>query len=412
MRAPVTDPSLHPDIRPDLASLRLLARAWVKGDSGIFSSPVVESSARLLEGKPVDRGSLQAAIRIVYVGEASFEQVEVLANASTDLAPDLWACAMAAANPEALRDALDAAWVQRSSAVAAVRLPLAMTTRRVLAQPNSPRLTLLDLIASADVPVATVAAELSALVAIGFFRLRRAANRGRHRPRSVPLRKRTPRTPASEAMALRRLQRDWDLVRGADDWTVIGANPTMDPAIIERACLRMLSRYDKAARDTRSSAESRELASRIRRRVNIAVTNIKSGKAMTHAEARLRQHPMGEGRRRAAAREWTLAARCFAMARKQSENAQNIAWLGWATYNDAARREGPRKVRALELLALAESMGGHASEVQLLRARADAAEGDLVRSWNRLERLLEQDPSDEDASELLAEVKLLIKRDR
>ena len=81
MRAPVTDPSLHPDIRPDLASLRLLARAWVKGDSGIFSSPVVESSARLLEGKPVDRGSLQAAIRIVYVGEASFEQVEVLANA-------------------------------------------------------------------------------------------------------------------------------------------------------------------------------------------------------------------------------------------------------------------------------------------------------------------------------------------
>lgn len=360
----------------------------------------------------MDRPGLVVAIRICYVGGAEFEPMDVLAGAGVELSTDLWACALAAANPAALANALDAAWVQRSSATAAARLPLSMTTRRVLAQPNSPRHSLLDLIASADVSVSKVDRELSALVAIGFFRMRRAANRGPKRPRSVPLRDRTPARTASDAMMLRRLERDWALVRDADDWTVIGASPTMAADTVQRACERMTTRYARAENDPNASPEARALAHRIGRRVDEAVENIRGGSAMTQAEARVRKDPMGEGRRQVSAGNWTLAVRCFAMARKLAENASNVAWLGWATYNDPTKPEARRKSRGLEMLALAESMGGHASEVQLLRARADNAEGDLVRAWNRLERLVENDPSDAEAAALLADVRAHIQRDR
>ena len=407
----MTDPSLHPDLKPDLGSLRVLARCWARKASGVFSSPHVPGAANLADGQPVDARSLQVAIRVCYVGGGEFKPMDVLAAGKVELAGDLWECALAAANPTALRDALDAAWVQRSSAPAAARLPLSMQTRRVLSQRNSPRLTLLDLISAADVAVGNVDRELSALVALGFFRLRRAAARGRRPPRSVPLRDRTPAGMAGDAMMLRRLQKDWELVRDADDWTVIGASPTMDRSVVDRACQRMLDRYNKAARNPQASPAARELAQKIRRRVAAAVQNIQSGSAVTQAEARLRRDPMGEGLRLAAEGSWGMAARCFAVARKVSETARNVAWLGWATYNDESKPER-RKERALELLALAESMGGHASEVQLLRARADKAEGDLVRAWNRLERLVEQDPSDSEARELLGEVQMLIKRER
>ena len=378
----------------------------------MLSSPHVPGTARLAEGRPVDDRALQIAIRIAYVGGGEFKPMDVLAGTSVELSGDLWQCALAAANPESLRAAVDAAWVQRSSATAAARLPIDRSTRRVLAQPNNPRLSLLDLVAGADVPIARVDRELSALVALGFYRLRRAAAQGRKRPRSVPLRDRTPIARSGDAMVVRRLQRDWQVVRDADDWTVIGASPTMDAETVARACKRMLDRYSQAARDPKASPEARDLATKIRMRVKEAVRNVQSGRAITQVEARLRQDPMGEGRARAKAAEWSVAAKCFAVARRMAETAQNVAWLGWAVYNDPTRPEERRKERGLELLALAESMGGHAGEVQLLRARAEAAEGDFVRAWTRLERLVEQDPDDEEARVLLRTVKDQVRRDR
>ncbi|MCP4807827.1 MAG: hypothetical protein GY913_09835 [Proteobacteria bacterium] len=393
----------HPGTRPDLPSLRLCARIWARRESGVVAAPLHGRKARFVRGKPATRQDLDAAVELMYVGDAEFTECSVDAL-GVPVGEDLWIAAMAASNAARLQSAMDAAWVERPGARAVGRLPISQATRRVLAQQNAPHLTLKDLVARADVRTATVAAELSALVALGFYRLRRAANTGQAKPRT---RKRRPsQAPTHADTAVRRLEREWRILSTADDWTVLGIPPDSGTELVERACARMLGRYARLP----DHGPAGELAEKIRGRVQTAVDNVRQGSASSYARQRLMDDPITEGIRQATAGNWNAASRCFALARKQGETALNVAWLGWALYNDRTRGGDRWRQRGLELLSLAESMGGSSSDVQLLRARADLAECDYVRAWNRLERLSDQDPRDTVVRELLAEAKAGIKR--
>lgn len=137
---------------------------------------------------------------------------------------------------------------------------------------------------------------------------------------------------------------------------------------------------------------------------------MREGRAVSGIELAVQADPLGEGRKRLNVGDFANAVKCFALARKRAETAQNIALLGWALYNDPTRLRRRRTQKGLELLTLAESMGGFAGEVQLLRARVELLEGDLVRAWNRLDRLHSLDPADEQARELLAQVRRALGR--
>ena len=382
-----------------------MGKVWARSESGHLSAPLHPGTARFVRGRPVTHQDLVFAVQLIYVGDAEFHAATV-DGLGVPIGEDLWQAALAGANAASLRAALDAAWVERPGARAVSRLPLATQTRQVLAQPNGAHLTLQDLVTRADVPVGSVERELSGLIALGFYRLRRAANQGTRTPPRRPARTRSPAaTPASSAMT-RRLEREWQILSNADDWTVLGIPPSSDALTIGRACERMLARYASLP----TEGPTGDLARQIQQRIQAAVDNVQAGRASSKQRDRLMADPMAEGQRLAQAGQWNAASRCFALARKQAENARNVAWLGWALYNDTSRT-GPRwRERGLELLALAESMGGFATEVQLLRARAELAEADYLRAWNRLERLSTLDPANVTVRSLLDQARSRIKQ--
>ncbi len=396
---------LHPQgIKPELDALRALARIWSQRQTGVLRSPHMRGEARLIEGRAARPQDRTWIVQSAYVGAVELHPCTVLPVPGLDLLPELWACALALANPSAVLGVLDASLVERSAARRVGELPLSAATRRLLAQDRRPNQDLRVLCQVSDIAPEAVAQEISAMVALGMFRLRRAAGRS-HRQ---PLHTVTPAQPgeARHTQALRtRLEREWGLLRDADDWTVVGVSPNMDAVVIRRACERMLTRY-QAVGDHRDMPEDvRELARAIHDRVERAVGEIQAGRALTAGQRQLHQDPVAEGRRRLAAGDYANAARCFTLARQQGESALNVALLGWALYNDSGRPHAARTERGLELLGLAESMGGHAHDVQLLRARADLAEGDLVRAWTRLDRILDSDPENRDVRVLLTDVR-------
>jgi hypothetical protein len=396
---------LHPQgIKPELEALRMLARLWAQRRTGVLRSPHMRGEARIIEGRAARPQDRTWIVQAAYVGGVEVHACNVLAVPGLDLLPELWACAMALANPSAVLGALDASLVERSAARRLDELPLAVATRRLLSGQRRPDQDLRHLCQVSGIAPEAVAQELSALVALGLFRLRRAAGRTRR----ARLHTVTPAQPGDnrQIQALRkRLEREWGLLADADDWTVVGVSQHMDAEVIRRACERMLGRYAQVASREDLPEDVRELARSIHNRVERAVGEIRAGRALTSTQRRLHEDPLSEGRRRLAAGDFANAARCFTMARNQGESALNVALLGWALYNDPGRPREARTERGMELLGLAESMGGHAHDVQLLRARAESAEGDLVRAWTRLDRILETDPDHTDARVLLTEVR-------
>ena len=77
-------------------------------------------------------------------------------------------------------------------------------------------------------------------------------------------------------------------------------------------------------------------------------------------------------------------------------------------HNDPTLPVAKRKVKARDLMDLAETLGV-TPEVALLAAWLDHAQGDLVRAWQRLEALVNRDPSNAEASRWLVRVQKEIK---
>lgn len=405
--------------RPDSEALARLASVWAAGLSGTIRSSFIGGRAVLLRGEPrddVDCRWIESACRagpIEFTPASDFGQPP--GASMMDL---LWSLADERANPAMLQRARHGILVDGVASRALPRLPLSAPTRAVLAARRVDQ-DLEQLLASTGVDRSEVWRQLARLVGLGALKLRippdakaypdepapRPAVRTR-KPRTRPPRQaprpapRKPRRPPPDnARVLTRLQKEWRVIENASDHVVLGISPSMDDETMATACRRMARRYRRLAKEEALEPEARELASRIHARVVTAVKRVRKGAVQSvHGD------PFERGVAAASAGDWPQALRCFALARKASDEPANLAWFGWAMYNDPSRPAESRRQKGRDHMELAESMSATRPDASFLLARADVFEGDLVRAWNRLDKLTEAFPEHAEARQLLVQV--------
>ncbi len=417
-----------PGAQADPESLVVVAKAWGRRQSGVVRSVYLPGRASLVQGEPSDDFALGYVVEGLYVGGVGFNEAEPLGfgGAKPRLAPHLWAaaCSLPAAplSGESLRSSL----VDGAGIGGVGLLPLQRQTRKLLAIRHDPRDSLGRLLQLGRIELDEVVQDLSCLLALGALRLGSVAGGG-----DTPRRPRPPPRPPSRVVHAERvearpgrsravtgaqleklrvrLQRELDIISAADDWTVVGANAAMGSDAVERACERMTRRYARLMEDERLPAQVQDLAQAVHARVLLAVTRIQDGRPAV-IEAAFGD-PMEEGKRYLNEGEFENAQKCFTLARQQTASPASSAWLGWAIYNDRTRPEIARRAKGRELIELAESMSEHAPDPLYLLARVEVLEGELLRAWNHLEKLMKVAPDHRDGRALLIEVRSQIHQD-
>jgi len=404
---------MHAEKKPHRDALRLVARIWARESTGVLQSSA--GRAVIVGGEPRDEVSLEALIGTVYTTDARFTFHDVIAKKGLPVADHLWEVASRKANSSAIRQRLDHALVERPGARGIGRLPLSEGTRQVLAQENSPRHTLGDLIDGAKADTGNVCHEISILIVLGLCKLRQAASRGTSTPAPKPAPAHDQKAPARRSSrrderVIQRLQLEWSVIEKADDYTVIGISPDMSDEIVQRACERMLRRYTKLSHDERLPPEAKELVVQIHKRIANAVLRLQQGCGLQRTNPSAEVDPFEAGLVFADQDDWTRAVKCFNMARhRDPNNGRNVAWLAWAVFNDPSFPEEKRLKKAQDLMGLAESLTAGSPAIIKLAARLDYALGDLVRAWNRLDLLATRNPDDAEIRELLIKVQQDIK---
>jgi tetratricopeptide (TPR) repeat protein len=198
---------------------------------------------------------------------------------------------------------------------------------------------------------------------------------------------------------LARLQREWQLLEDATDHVVLGISPGMSEEVVRQACQRMSRRYKRLAAQSELEPEARELARQIHQRVRTAIERVRAGTTKTEIP-----NPFEQGQAAIRAGKWEIALKYFVLARKQDDDPRNLAWFGWAMYNDLSRPKDRRQDKGREHMELAESMSVNSPDAAFLLARADLQEGQLMQAATRLNRLIRQFPEHDGARQLLVQV--------
>ncbi len=405
---------MHAQNKPQRDAVRLVAKIWARESTGVLQSSA--GRAVIVGGEPRDEVSLESLIGTMYTTDAEFTFHDVIAKKGLPVASQIWEIASQRANSKAIRQRLDHALVERPGARGIGRLPLSEDTRQVLAQDNSPRHTLGDLIASAKADTGNVCHEVSVLIVLGLCKLRQAAARGstaKAPEAAASPSQAAPRTRSSsrDERVVQRLQLEWNVIENADDYTVVGISPDMPDEIVQRACDRMLRRYTKLKENEALPPEAQELAIQIHKRISEAVLRLQQGCGRRQDKRSSDLDPFEAGLIFADERDWTRAVKCFNMARhRDPNNGRNVAWLAWAVFNDPSFPAEKRAKKAQDLMILAESLTSGNPTIIKLAAHLDYATGDLVRAWNRLDLLATRNPDDAEVRELLVKVQQDIKQ--
>ena len=424
----------------DPDSLALVAKAWGAKKSGVIRCDHLPGRGLLLHGEPRDDDSLKFLVQVLYVGGARFVDGDAFAQRPKPrLAAHLWAAASGLAARSPMGEAQLSDILVDGPAIQSVGLfPLEPDTRKLLAVRHDPREDLGTLLDHSGLSLKAVASDLGTLLALGALRLRSSAGGGaRPRRASWSLKKGRPPTPppprrppprASKVSKLERartratpsrqkieqlrtrLRRELGVVRDADDWTVVGANARMPREAIERACERMTGRYAKLMDDDRLPGDVRDLAQEIHARVLLAVGRISEGRAARGPT--ITGDPLEEGKRMIGEGRFELATKCFAKARQDTGSPIAQAWLGWSIYADPSRPEGDRRRKGRDLIEMALNSADFLPDPIYLMARVEYLEGDLVRSWNWLEKLMKIAPDHVDGRALLLDVRGQINKER
>ena len=402
----------------DLETLQAVARAWAQRQNGFVRTAT--DRVVLLAGEPRDEADLRSLVRLLYVGGVEIRPADSFGNrAQARLAPHLWFAAGTLADAHAPDDAaLDATLVDGPTIVGVGRLPISNELRRLLAFRDDPRASLRRLLAEAATTLSTVRDDLARVIALGALRLRRSAGGGT-RPRPKRPRRAPESTPRATSRHLNerkieqvraRLERELGLITDADDWTVVGVSPGMPRAAIERACERTTTRYARMMEDDRLPPPVRDLALQMHARVLLSVGRISEGRAETSVVSMT--NPLEQGKKLLDEGRHELAAKCFAKARQDTGSPVATAWLGWAIYSGAPRTDEAALLRGRELVELATNTSDFLADPAYLMARIDFQEGNLVRSWNWLEKAMKIEPDHKAGGALLLKVRAEINKER
>ncbi len=195
------------------------------------------------------------------------------------------------------------------------------------------------------------------------------------------------------------LRREGDLLRDASPWMVLGIQPGSPEERIERAASRMLGRYTDLVRHP--DAEVSALARRMLRRVEEAQKQLRDrvpepeelSEEVGPDEAHFLQ-----GKAALAKQAWALAEQHFSKARDiMPGSARNIAWLGWAHYQNPRAESADQEETSMTLLRLAEQLDPKLVDPTWFLCQILYQQGDEEATQRRLARVLKLKPDHAEA---------------
>ena len=390
---------LHPqDLTPQKTNFNLVLDIWATKRTGLFIGAEGVRAA-VVDGEPKNREHLERVMAFIYGEEmVQFKNADSpLKRPKPVLGTHLLKAAERVSKPDRVRKAAGAMLVPGQHGGILKKLPVPDQLREVL--DGESRVSVMDVLKHD----ADLAEDVATLLVMKVLRLAKPSQNER-----LPASERKDRIDATRtALLLRRLEREWDIVKEADDYTVLGVSPDTPESDIAPAAQRMQERYAKIAADDGAHPKARKLAQRIFQKVAAAATRMAEGSA-TGGSSELpdEKTAFAEGTKHLEQGDFARAVKWFALARKYSSNdASNVGYLGWAVYNDPGRPKSKRHSKGRELLELSDFINPHAEGPQLFLAQVELAEGDPERARARMERLLALEPGYKPAQKLLATIR-------
>ena len=415
----------HPVSPPDGDAIQKLARAWSFKTTGVLRVRSERDWAFLVNGDCEGPRALELAILGLYKGDVSTTDMDhVAADKVYPLGPEIFRAAKRLANPSEIMAALSLALIDGAAWERMLELELSPEVRTLLEAGRPQDKSLGELMMTAKVDAMAIAGEISALVRMGCLSLvsvRRASNErspayysrsagarsvpvqeapraARPAPKPTPTstpggpRKKSPYPPRELRAMRRRLRREAETMETFDAWTILGIPHHASKDDAERAIERVRPRYQlkPGAPD-----DVVELAAKVLEKIEAAFVEIieapeqvpeetafsfggepESSQSTTGRE----EEAFAAGKVALAKGDATTAVRCFRAARDERlDSARNLAWLGWAIYQDTSRDEEARVQEALAELQLADSFDSTDVDVQYFLAQVEVAAG-LARS--------------------------------
>ena len=374
----------HPERSPTPAALRVVARAWADGASGVLH--LKRQRIELLHGEPADDAALQLVVNALYEHEAPrFEEGEHSDSAAPRLAPELWTAATRLADRSVLKGRAQSIVKPGPALHRAASFPLGPDTGEVLARCGGLRYRLADTVRIDKGRRHRLLDDLVALEILGLVEF----------AESQVQREATSRTSQAE----QRLRSEWKTMQG-DPWTALGCNPGMGRAAVDAAARRLASRYRSLSRDPRLSPKGRAMATKMLAKVLEARNTLR-------VEA-IRDQPLGpfeQGLQEYDAGRVINAMKCFHLANQERYSPRHTAWLGYALYHDESRDLAKRQRKGRRMIEKALDEGRHKGDAGYLMAAILYEERELVRAWTYLDRVLGRYPDHVRARRLRDEVK-------
>jgi hypothetical protein len=452
---------------PEADSLRALTKLWSHLRSGFVT--VGTRRAELRGGEPATLQDLVQVVEMLYAGPLVFTAFANIGRGTTQLGPELWRAAQALGGQGApLRPGMLVADTPRASCMGL--LPLSDGTRRVMAGLGESRTDLLSQVRASQADPDVVRRELAALQVMGLVQLRGGptslspadAGSSRALPARQPLAVglRTPGTPSpsrppldrtpapatpttysnparptwleerteppvrspltttrppmtpgaaptASGLLLRRLEREWDTIRTADDWTILAVPAGAAPDVVGRAADRMQDRYRQLLSDPSLDESCRTLAGRIHRRILDARERHQGGQPVRQQQSSLDiDTRIAEGKRLLDLGDFGRAARWLqAVHDERANDPAVLAMLAWAIWNLPEAPPTVRERKAESLVTLAQSIDATHPDPIVTVARMEVARNELISAEARLLRLVSQMPDHKVAADLLATVR-------
>ena len=211
---------------------------------------------------------------------------------------------------------------------------------------------------------------------------------------------------AMRTSALRNnLRREVALFRDSTPWTVLGVPPATPPDKLEQAGLRMLQRYDQLR--AHPDEEVAQLADAIFARVQAAVRQTAAAAVPLPPEVAVAEIGPDEpfyrqGLDALNRGDFALADKFFGRARDLvSDSPRNLAYLGWARFNNPNVAAATREQDGLALIQVSEQFNNRYIDAQMFLVTIHLRRGEEAIALRRARRVLKLEPSHPDAASLV-----------
>lgn len=402
-------------------SLETIAHAFAQRKTGIVSSKAVAGGGVLFEGEPLTEAAGDFLIQCLSA-EMTFKESALRfqrGEGERTFGRKFWAALQVLKDPKSLQGE-QVVLADTPLARFAGRFPVHPDTRIILNSPRDGHSPLAWMFDTEKIDVGIVREELSILAAMKFFEVRElesfADRPGAQKNEHVLAHTELMKEVLQELTELRRggvnrnvsvesLEREWALVRQADEWVAVGIRPDAPPDVAESSCSTIEKRYSKLQYDNSLSSEAREIIRKIHMKNMGSVALVRRAQKNRGFFMRA-QEAYEEGLRNIRVGAWSAAVRSLNIARKANPmNPLILCNLGWALYHDDTRPPTERKEVARQLLIDADAIADMQAEPALMLARIERAEGMHKQAEERLMSLLRRDRANQEARQLLHEIR-------